>query len=110
MSTIIRGTTPTLTFHVKDETLDLNNIAVIYVTFKTKPGIPKQKEKTFSIEDLNIDASNHIITLYMTQEDTLEFINESMECQIRVRFNNDRAYASNIDDLAIGRILKDGVI
>ena len=51
---IIRGTTPTLTFHVKDETLDLSKIAALWITFKSKAGNPKQIEKTFELEDVNI--------------------------------------------------------
>ena len=107
---IIRGTTPTLTFHVKDETLDLSTLAALWITFKSKAGNPKQIEKTFTLEDVNVDAENHNIEVYMSQEDTLELMNASMECQIRARFDDDKAYASTIEDLPIGRILKDGVI
>lgn len=107
---IIRGTTPTLTFHVKDETLDLTTLAALWITFKSKAGNPKQIEKTFTLEDVNVDAANHNIEVYMSQEDTLEFMTSNMEFQIRARFDNDKAYASPIKDDLIGRILKEGVI
>ena len=106
---IIRGTTPTLTFHVKDETLDLDQIAEIWITFKTKAGV-KVKEKTYDINDVTIDAEQHNIELFMSQEDTLDLANTNMLVQLRVRFNDDMAYASSIIDVNIGHILKEGVI
>ena len=106
---IIRGTTPTLTFHVKNELLDLNEIAEVWITFKTKPGV-KEKEKTYDIEDVTIDAAEHTIELFMPQEDTLEFADTNMFVQLRVRFNDGLAFASSIMQVDIGHILKDGVI
>ena len=103
---IIRGTTPTLTFHVKNE-IDLNEIAQIWITFKTKVGITI-KEKTYDIEDVTIEDNN--ISLNLTQEDTLEFTDQVMLVQLRVRLNNDVAYASSIMEVDIGQILKEGVI
>ena len=109
MSTIIRGTTPTLTFHVKNEQLNLNEIAEIWITFRTKSGV-KIKDKTYDKEDVVIDAENHTIELFLSQEDTLSFTDPNTVLQLRVRFNNDLAYASNIMGVQIGHILKEGVI
>jgi hypothetical protein len=106
---IIRGTTPTLTFHVKNEQLDLNDIAEIWVTFKTKAGV-RPKEKTFDINDVVIDAEEKTVELYLTQEDTLFFSDSAVWVQLRVRFNSDLAYASSIIDVDIDNILKEGVI
>ena len=106
---IIRGTTPTLTFHVKDETLDLNEIADIWITFKTKAGV-KPKEITFGIEDVVIDDVERTITLNLTQENTLDFTDSNMVVQLRVKFNDDMVYASSIIDIDIRHILKEGVI
>lgn len=106
---IIRGTTPTLTFHVKNEQLDLNEIAEIWITFRTKAGV-KVKDKTYSKEDVTIDAAEHTIELFLSQEDTLDFTDTNMVVQLRVRFDDDLAYASNIMDIQIGHILKEGVI
>lgn len=106
---LIRGTTPSIGFHIKTE-LDLNNVAEIWITFKTRPGIPKVHEKTYTIEDVDIDAENKVINLFMPQEDTLEFEDVPYEIQIRLRMNDDMAFASKIIDEPIGRILKDGMI
>ena len=106
---IIRGTTPTLTFHVKNEQLDLNEIAEIWITFKTKAGV-KVKEQTYTSEDVVIDAEKHDIELILSQEDTLDFSDTNMVVQLRVRMNDDMAFASSIIDIDIGHILKEGVI
>ena len=109
MSTIIRGTTPTLTFNVKNEQMDLTNVAEVWITFKTKAGV-KPKEKTYDINDVTIDAVEKTITLSLSQEDTLYFADEKMLVQVRLRMSDDMAYASAIIESSIGQILKDGVI
>ena len=106
---IIRGTTPTLIFHVKDETLDLNEIAQVWITLKNKAGV-KLKEITYDRGDVVIDATNHTIELFLTQNDTLALTDYTMLLQMRMRLNNDLAYASSITEVEIGQILKDGVI
>lgn len=106
---IIRGTTPTLTFHIKNETLDMTEIAEVWITFKTKAGV-KVKEKNYDIEDVTIDPVEKTIELFLTQEDTLDFSDTNMVVQLRVRLDNDLAYASSIMDIDIGHILKEGVI
>lgn len=106
---IIRGTTPTITFHVKNAQLDLTEIAEIWVTFRTKAGVTV-REKTYTLEDVLIDDTEHTITLNLTQEDTLGFTDTNMLVQLRVRFDNGLAYASSIMDIEINHILKEGVI
>lgn len=106
---IIRGTTPTIGFHIKTE-LDLTQVAEVWITFKTKPGIPHVREKTYTMEDVTIDTENKVINLFMPQEDTLEFSDVTYNIQIRMRMNDDTAWASSIIEEPIGKILKDGVI
>ena len=109
MSTIIRGTTPTLTFHVKNEQLDLANLAEIWITFKIK-SYASVKEKTYTLDDVSIDTEEKTIELFLPQEDTLDFADPNTVVQIRARFNNDLVYASSIINVEIGHILKEGVI
>lgn len=109
MSTIIRGTTPTLTFNVKNEQMDLTQVAEVWITFKTKPGV-KLVEKTYDLDDVTIDAGEKTITLALTQEDTLAFADSNMLVQIRLRFNDGSSFASAIMEVVIGHILKDGAI
>ena len=106
---IIRGTTPTLVFKIKNDDMDLSQIAEVWITFKTKAGV-KVKEKTYTMEDVTIDTEEKEIILSLTQEDTLEFADTNMLVQLRVRLSNDEAFASTIFDTSIGHILKEGVI
>lgn len=105
---IIRGTTPTIVFEIDTE-IDLNEIAELWITFKTKLGV-RLREKTFTLEDVTLDDEQKTIALPLTQEDTLHFSESTMQVQIRLRLNNNLAYASDIVDAEMGRILKDGVI
>lgn len=105
---IIRGTTPTLVFDIDTE-LNLDEIVELWITFKTKLGT-RAREKTFSKSQVSLDDENKRIILPLTQEDTLFFTDSVMQVQIRLRLENDLAYASDIVDTNIGRILKDGVI
>lgn len=106
--TIIRGTTPTLEFKI-DTTLDLNEVAEIWITFKTKASA-NPKKKTYTIEDVDVDVANSKVILVLTQEDTLAFSESAIQIQIRLRMNDDMAYASEIIEETIGKILEDGVI
>ena len=105
---IIRGTTPTISFNVNTD-LDLSEVAELWITFKTKPGTPV-REKTYTKDDVTIDAENKRISLFLSQEDTLDFTNNPYNIQIRMRMNDDLAYASSIIEEPIGKILKDGII
>lgn len=105
---IIRGTTPSISFHINTE-LDLTEIAEVWITFKPKFGT-EISEKTFTIEDVTIDAEHNNINLFMTQKDTLSLSDNPYHVQIRLRMNDDMAYASEILEEPIGKILKDGVI
>ena len=105
---IIRGTTPTVTIHVNSN-IDMTQIAELWITFRTKPGVP-QKEKTFTLDSTSIDPVEKTVTLVLSQEDTLAFAESAINVQMRVRMNDDMAYASSIIETSIGKILKDGVI
>jgi hypothetical protein len=105
---IIRGTTPTLVFDIDTE-LTLTDIVELWITFRTKLGT-RLREKTFTLDQVSLDDTKKTITLPLTQEDTLFFSDSTMQVQIRLRLENGLAYASDIVDTDIGRILKDGVI
>lgn len=99
-----RGTTPTLTLKLKT-TVSLENLAKLWVTFKDAT-----VEITKTLEDVTIDDAEKTITVHLSQEETLQL--HGSICQVQVRFRNqqDLAYATNICDVDVGRILKEGVI
>ena len=97
-----RGTTPTHTFETD---IDLSAAEVMYITYKQGDTVIMEK----SIEDINVSPDK--VEIYLTQEDTLAFAEYSkVSIQIRVRFPDGMAIASNIIDTTAERILKEGVI
>lgn len=101
-----RGTTPTITIKVNTD-IDLSDLAECWVTFKAHIGV---KEETFDLSDLVIDPVEKTITVSMTQIETLFFHEGRVFIQVRLRTNNDLAYASEIKELSMNGILKDGEI
>lgn len=104
-----RGTTPTFTLQLNSD-LDLTSMEQIWVTFKNKSA-----EVTYEKDDVTIDAENCTITVHMTQEDSLKFqtcgvLQGKIELQVRLLDNQGVASASNIAEVDLLRILKEGVI
>ena len=99
---IPRGTTPTHYFEVE---IDLTNTEVLYLTYKQGSKIIVEKEKP----DLTVTAEEVSVTL--TQEETLAFSDkQDVEIQFRGRYPDGTAVESEILEVEVGRILKDGVI
>ena len=101
-----RGTTPSITFKIKTDIV-LNDLAECWITFKSKLG---SKEKTFTLQDIIVDAENKTLTISMSQDETLYFNTGTLDIQIRLRMNDDLAYASDIQEITMKKILKDGEI
>lgn len=104
-----RGTTPNIVIKVNSD-LDLSTMAQIWVTFKNKSA-----EKTYDIDVIEVDAVNNTLSLTMSQEDTLAFqtcgsMQGKVEVQLRLLDDEGMAYASNINEVNLLRILKEGVI
>ena len=97
-----RGTTPTQIFNVD---VDLTSAEVIYVTYKQRSCIVLEK----GIEEMDITPEQILFPL--SQEDTLRFKPMlPVQIQIRARFPDGNAIASNIIDTYAEVILKEGVI
>lgn len=97
-----RGTTPTHTFTTD---IDLSEADVIFVTYEQGDTIVIEK----TIDDLTVTSES--ISVELTQEETLAF-NESgsVKIQIRARFADGTAVASNIMKVSALAIIKEGVI
>lgn len=97
-----RGTTP---IHVFITDVDLTDAEVIYVTYKQKREILIEKTKE------QIEVTSEGLTIALTQEETLMFKNNGdVRIQIRARFSDGSAIASNIIETKASEILKEGVI
>ncbi len=97
-----RGTTPTNTFTTD---IDLSDAEVIFLTYK-------QKGRTvLEFDRSRITVTPENISVTLTQEETLAFSEkDGVRIQIRAKFMDDSAVASNIMLTSIAEILKDGVI
>lgn len=112
-----RGTTPTITINCD---IDVSEFVTMWVTFRTQQlatyAPPKQVEVTKHLGDEGVDATDKVVTVSLTQADTLRLgslspdEDQQVEVQIRGRTEDGRAFASNIMTAPLSRILKDGVI
>lgn len=97
-----RGTTPTHIFKTK---VDLTQASEMFITYKQNSEIKVEK----SIGDITIEEEQLKTTL--TQAETLTFSTlGSVEIQVRVKFPDGKALASNIIKRPAGAILKEGII
>lgn len=98
-----RGTTPT---HIFGTDVDLTDAEVIYITYRqgNKNVLEKTKDDLTSItaEEIRVE---------LTQTDTLGFsVSGNVEIQIRARFPDGSAIASQVIHTSANAILKEGVI
>ena len=98
-----RGTTPKHTFKTD---VDLTDASVIYLTYKQGGKTVLTKE----LEDLTVTSEE--VSLELTQQDTLMFSTKGgdVDMQIRARFPDGSAIASNIIGVKVNAILREGVI
>lgn len=98
-----RGTTPTITINCD---IDVSEFVTMWVTFRTQQlatyAPPKQVEVTKHLGDEGVDATDKVVTVSLTQADTLLLgslspdEDQQVEVQIRGRMEDGRAFASNI--------------
>ncbi len=100
-----RGTTPTLYLELETE-LDLSNITEMWVTFKS-PTV--EITKYLSKNEVIFDSELNVVTVVLSQDDTLALYSGEAEVQIRFKAN-DLSYATDIVKLDIQKVLKEGVI
>lgn len=99
---IRRGTTPT---HVFTVDADLTQAVALYITYKQNDQVVIEK----TLADCTIDETT--VTVQLTQSESLKFTTAAkVEVQIRAKFSDETAIASNIMETDAGRILKGGEI
>lgn len=102
-----RGTTPTNVFKTAQ---NLSDADVVYITYKQA-----QKtvvEKTKQDIEFGTDGDMHTLTVKLTQADTLAFFKDlkTVEIQIRARYPDGTAIASEVVTASVSEVLKDGII
>lgn len=98
-----RGTNPLLTFELPEPI----TISALFITFQQNGCTVLEKGLT----DISYDKETGVISLPLTQADTLLFnAAEPLWVQLRLRDNLDNAIASDPIRVDVGAIFKDGVI
>ena len=112
-----RGTTPTHNFKVD---VDLDNVEAVYITYQQEGDtvVEKSTEK----QEITLDTEKRIISTTLTQKDTLAFNanngccfakskrNDKVEIQIRIKYGDGSAIASDVITTGVDDVLKDGEI
>ena len=100
---MIRGTTPTLKLKLNGiETSRLNSV---YITLKQG-----NKEVTKTNDDGIMEESESVLSVPLTQEDTLTFSQGYVAVQMRAMTTDNLAIASKTRLVLMDDILKEGVI
>lgn len=101
-----RGTTPTYVIKLED-TVDCSSMTQVYISFY-------QQQQNYADHLLtktgSINAENHTVSVMLSQEETLEFNEGSVQIQIRGIFSNNVVFASNIVNDTVYNVLYQEVI
>lgn len=97
-----RGTTPTLKIKIKG--IDISRLTSMYITIKQG-----DREITKENEDISIEEDG-ILSVRLSQEDTLTFTKGHVDIQLRAMTDNGVAIASGIQMAFMEQILKEGEI
>lgn len=106
---MIRGTTPTFTLNMLDETLDLRQAVNVYATFR-------QRETQLTKTDLDITVTQeaeylrNTVLVYLTQEESLKFNAGSIEVQLNWTYADGSRACSNIVTIAVSNNLEGRVL
>ena len=96
-----QGTTPTIQITIKD--IDLNEMQNIYVVFEQNGYILKKE-----LSDLDIEGN--VISVLLSQEETLNFKDGTCNIQLRMITKGGVAIASPIKTTKVYRVLNKEVI
>lgn len=96
-----QGTTPTIQITIND--IDLNEIQNIYVVFEQNGYILKK-------ESSDLDIEGNVISVLLSQEETLNFKEGTCNIQLRMITKGGVAIASPIKTTKVYRVLNKEVI
>ena len=88
---MIRGTTPTFTFTITNETVDLTEAENVYVTIRQG-----SKEITKTGEDLEVAA--RVVNVFLNQEESLS-LSETVDAEVQINWT----YLDPVDNTTVRR-------
>ena len=95
---MVRGTTPTFVLTISDNTIDLTEALNVYVTFKQNSTVINKKG-----EDIVVTA--HQVDVYLSQKETLKFVEGSLEIQLNWTYMDGRRACSVIKTIDVEKNL-----
>lgn len=101
---MFRSTTPTLYFRIKNID-DLHIIEDVWVTIKGT-----QLFLNYTMDDVNIDYENKIISVALSQSDTLMFKTPEVKIQLKVYTTNHKVCASPILKMKVEDVLNSNLM
>lgn len=101
---IIRGTTPTFVLKINDPTVDLTLAENVYASFT------QGKSVNITKTGESLDIQPHQVAVYLSQEETLKFIEGVIEIQLNWTYNNAARAATRIANVEISKNLIGRVI
>lgn len=96
-----QGTTPTIQITIND--IDLNEMQNIYVVFEQNGYILKK-------ESSDLDIEGNVISVLLSQEETLNFKEGTCNIQLRMITKGGVAIASHVKTTKVYRVLNKEVI
>lgn len=104
-----RGTTPTQTFRAK---IDLTDVSELFLTYVQDDMARFEKTlEDVTVEPIEEGDYKSLVTVTLTQADTLALkADDYYDIQARVKFPDGKALASDILNVPVLGILKEGII
>jgi len=102
-----RGTTPKQIFKLS---FFLENEDELYVTYAQDGAVVFEKELSEVEKIIDIDTGNTVLTFTLSQAETLLLKDDYIYIQIRIKFKDGTAIASDLIRTYTSIILKDGEI
>lgn len=101
---MIRGTTPTIKFKTP---YDASLVSGGFITFSQRGSVVIDK----SFDEDSVTVSDNSIQVELTQKDTLSLTTvDTCKVQVRLILVSGKRAASNVIEVPVGMILKDGEI
>lgn len=101
---MIKGTTPSLIFEA-DDSLNFEEIDNVHVTIKSV-----STQLTKDLKDIDLDLDNHLIKLFLTQEETFELGTGDCKVQVRIHLKDETAMSTMPMMIRMDGSLEDEVI
>lgn len=100
---VIRGTTPTFKLTINDNSVDLTEALNIYATFK-------QFNTIITKTDVDLEVSAHEVDVYLSQSETLQFTEGTVEIQLNWTYADGTRAATKIATINLTKNLIGSVI